>query len=405
MSIITNHEQRQNRIRYDYIGGKKTGPFVLGSYVARRVWKAVDPEDTPDYAYRVRNGLRLPVNSYRLRKENVVMPQENGSTDTWLPTGDYSQYFGPNWQGWNDTTYFQPTTSQRNSMEATAKNKALLKIKDQQIHLTNFVGEWGQLMEMLIKSAERLTKAMRAVRKGDFATAARALGTGKAGKGVSASKSAASNWLELQYGWLPVINDVYGAALEVEKSIQALRDQTQPIISVVATQSLRDQDKFYPGVQLGGAVVTRRYIAKVRVKLSYRVTDEGLAFLGRIGLANPLSLAWELAPLSMVADWFIPIGNSLNALDATLGCVFVDGSCSYELRSTLDWWRSFDVVQYPHRYQLLGDTKKGRWFEYQRGKLSDFPSVSIPQWKNPISATHAANALALLTQVAYSGRK
>lgn len=33
----------------------------------------------------------------------------------------------------------------------------------------------------------------------------------------------------------------------------------------------------------------------------------------RLGLKDPLSIAWELVPYSFVADWFIPIGAWLQA--------------------------------------------------------------------------------------------
>jgi len=38
----------------------------------------------------------------------------------------------------------------------------------------------------------------------------------------------------------------------------------------------------------------------------------------RISLGNPMELAWELIPFSFVVDWFLPIGNWISALDATL---------------------------------------------------------------------------------------
>lgn len=403
MSEVINHEIRVPRYRYDYIGGGRSGPHILDpTALMRRIWKAVDPWDTPNYKEYIKKRLRLPINDYRLRKENVTMPMEINSVVYWLPTGDYSTYHGPMYGGWSDTTYLTPSASQWNSADAIAKNKALLKVKDQKIHLGNFIGEWDQLMSTLINTSKRVTGAYSAVRKGDFAKAARALGTGKPGKGVSTRKSAASNWLELQYGWVPLYNDVYGAAAEVERTWLQLQKKPQ-IVSVVATHSLADADKFVPYYQLGGAVVQRQYMAKVRVKLSYIIAIQESNFLGRIGLTNPLSIAWELTPFSFVVDWFLPVGNAINALDATIGCNFVDGSCSHEIRSVLDFTRKFDVTAYPYRYVFGPSTARGRWFEYQRWKLSDFPAVSLPQWKNPVSAAHAANALALLTQ-AFSRR-
>jgi hypothetical protein len=39
-------------------------------------------------------------------------------------------------------------------------------------------------------------------------------------------------------------------------------------------------------------------------------------FYERWGLTDPASVAWELIPFSFVADWFVPIGDTLRAIHA-----------------------------------------------------------------------------------------
>lgn len=69
----------------------------------------------------------------------------------------------------------------------------------------------------------------------------------------------------------------------------------------------------------------------VRGKVRYRARAADLP--GRFGLLNPLSVAWELMPLSFVADWFLPIGSYLSGFDANLRFDVTSGYFGYKLES------------------------------------------------------------------------
>jgi hypothetical protein len=119
------------------------------------------------------------------------------------------------------------------------------------------------------------------------------------------------------------------------------------------------------------------------------------AFLKQIGFDNPISLAWEILPYSFVLDWFLPIGDFLDGLNRWKGLSFVSGwEVQFTRKTTLaDIYYYFeDSTRVQCRY--------GNWSSdavlLDRSALNDFPQVQWPSWKNPVSVTHAANALALM---------
>jgi len=62
--------------------------------------------------------------------------------------------------------------------------------------------------------------------------------------------------------------------------------------------------------------------------LEVEASNTTLMRLEQFGLANPAALAWELIPFSFVADWFVGVGDYLNAQTALLGLTVVDGGTS-----------------------------------------------------------------------------
>jgi len=140
---------------------------------------------------------------------------------------------------------------------------------------------------------------------------------------------------------------------------------------------------------------------KVDVKFSvtYAVTSPAVASAKEIGLTNPLLIAWELLPFSFVADWFIPLGSYIGNMDATIGCTFESG-----YRTVFQKAESISNV-FGNGLDQYSCQSDFRWEATQmnvkvdRTVLAGFPSPVVPSFKNPVSVTHAANALALLHQL------
>jgi hypothetical protein len=97
----------------------------------------------------------------------------------------------------------------------------------------------------------------------------------------------------------------------------------------------------------------------------------------------------------------LPIGAYLEGLKAWEGLVFKDGCETRFTRQTAIY-----NVEYYYEDDVQYDVRTGNYSRdavlFDRLKLTSFPEMTLPSFKNPISVEHALNALALM-RVAFSG--
>jgi len=296
------------------------------------------------------------------------------------------------------------SSSQMLSVDNFAKNKVLLKIKDQKINVVQAMAERSQTASLIASSATKIAKALLAVKRGNLVEAARSLGVGvpkraarRAAREVQSNKRSSSSdiarrWLELQYGWKPLLNDIYGAAEHL-----ATRDtgpkhmQTSASATIGISWNKDIPWDFTKSYNCSGSVqYTRKYTVR------YAVTNSQVRELSQTGVTNPALIAWELMPWSFVIDWFVPIGNFISTLDATAGVTFLSGCVS-----TVTKVRGVGSMTYSgalYQNERRSGSMSNHLFrdEVTRIKLASFPSPALPQFKSPVSLTHMANALALL---------
>lgn len=293
-----------------------------------------------------------------------------------------------------------------------ALNKLLASLKDSKINVALALGERKQTADLVGKTVMRFVNVVRLLRKGAWNRAATQLGLKPFSKGqrrrfnkmrrldLSAGTMTAvsSSWLELQYGWKPLIQDVYGAV----ELLRTREETVRPLFKVEGRASSRDYKKVWSSIPSFGG--TRTAIGKGRSSSRYVVvcsTDSSAQTLSaNLGLTNPALLAWELVPFSFVCDWFLPIGQYLENLDASFGYQFHSGTYSkvVELNSSEEF--VLPGAPFNKVYQYWGRSK-GSWYylSYTREVLTAFPSPRLPRFKNPVSLTHALNAIALLYAV------
>lgn len=214
------------------------------------------------------------------------------------------------------------------------------------------------------------------------------------------ANSLAKNWLELQYGWKPLLQDVEGAA----KSLAYLNAGTLMVQTVRSTKSKTTTESgnlTVVGYPAGSWTCITK--TEIRFGMRFKVGEPLDAFLAQIGFNNPISLAWEIIPYSFVVDWFLPIGEYLTGLKHWEGMHFVDG---WETRFTRQ--TAVYDMSYFRETATDVDIRNGNYsrdaVKLDRLVLTDFPSMNLPSFKNPISVTHAFNALALL-RAAFSGTR
>lgn len=281
-----------------------------------------------------------------------------------------------------------------------ANTKALGKLKDNNVNLAVALAESARTAGLVTEKLTKLRKAYVATRKGDLKGALRALeyteaqfyGRWRRGSG---HKAVARRWLELQYGWLPLMTDVYGVYSEFTKG-QPIRVTT----SGAASSSSRSSVTSNNGDIYKQSVLYEHQFG-VYCRYDYTVDNEAVANYARdLGVTNPALVVWELVPFSFVVDWFASIGDWLSAMDADFGLAFRAGSVtSRYVRSTVGALgfrsrqtnTSTSTFQYTEACSAVNSVKT-----VTRTVITQPPSGSL-YFKNPISWRHAASAASLLT--------
>lgn len=295
------------------------------------------------------------------------------------------------------------------------------RLQGSDFNMSVFLGESHQTVKMIGDSAIRVAKAGYHAKRGDLTGAARVLfeGTGRAPLkghrqlGLSSdgrypnfkgdARNTAAIWLELQYGWLPLLNDAEAAA-------QALAHH----LTVPARKSYKVRKKLTsfawgqsaaPGGANGFGFCRQRMNYIHERSIIARIAEGDLpTTLQKLGLQDPELVLWELLPFSFVADWFIPIGSYMEARSfaSRLRGTFV---YSDKKRSITDGVNDVD-----YRPGAKGWLWRTAWPQpgmlYDRISFSRTISTSLkvpmPEVK-PLSKIaswqHCANAVALLTQI------
>lgn len=278
-----------------------------------------------------------------------------------------------------------------NKMRDIAVTKALLKLKDQHLNVGVALAEARMTANLVGSTATRLALAYRSLRKGRFAEARRHLGL--------RGRSQPANWLELQYGWKPLLSDVYGAAHEVAR-LGSDFDSWITTVKAVYREQLEFDEYVEVNQPIGRTRIFGKSEASVFVRLDYEPEDHVYMWASRLGLTNPLEIAWELVPYSFVVDWFLPVGDWLSTLDATLGYKFKSGSRSERTTLVLNGQlKPFDRVGYIYRYPSVNaETARLSRKSLKRVVYETSPRPGLPRMKNPLSLGHMANGLSLLAQ-------
>lgn len=258
------------------------------------------------------------------------------------------------------------------------------KVAGSDFNMGVFLGEGREALKMITDSATRIYRAYGKVRKFDIAGAAAALATKKP---KSVHKTAAGNWLELQYGWLPLIKDAQGAAEFLAKSLN---------FPMVQTYKVTRRKPISVSPIAGTKFLSFSGRGDTRVQLIARLSEVDTVKL--VGLTDPASVVWELTPFSFVADWFIPIGNYLAArsLASALTGVFV----TTKTRRVSCIYNGVPNTSNPIVSTVWTTQPGGNYYSVGVGRtVQSTLQVPLPTFKTldkVASWQHCANAVALL---------
>lgn len=280
------------------------------------------------------------------------------------------------------------------------RNQALIRarnnLKTSDINLGVAFAERKRTAQLVGDTTFQLARSYRDLRRGNIRAAMNRLGiTSKARE--PRGSNAPNKWLELQYGWKPLLSDVYGACDALSK-----RDKEDWRVTAKGRVSRQDTysrvyDIAFNGPFDGCNCVAVAYRGAY-VRIDALPENEAIISLASLGITNPLLIGWELVPFSFVVDWFLPIGGYLESLDAMLGYGDAYTSTSYIVRC--EWLDAYSKRIQSGNYimdnQYFG---KKQFVHLRRTAQSGVPMPKFPRIKDPISLGHMANGLALLAQV------
>jgi len=200
--------------------------------------------------------------------------------------------------------------------------KAQSDLKGMKVNLGEAFLEARQTGNMVLDNLFRLATLAKDLRRGRFHRPFQ--------QGTKIAHDFAELWLEYKYGWLPLLDDVYGA-FEIMRD----RDKARPYQIMGRGKSKHERvrrQQFltlndYTGAECG---LWWRGTAQVtsKTKLYFKVDVDMTSLQRETAIDNPALVVWELVPYSFVADWFLPIGTYLNAVGYSDGLVFNGGFTS-----------------------------------------------------------------------------
>lgn len=287
---------------------------------------------------------RTKWNSYSIRDEEQVA------------IGGYWNGFGP---FYSNITGMPTLNSLFNNSDLNkVLNKLAVAAKGHDFNLAVNAAQGKQTVNLVVNSLNSIGRALLDARRGNFISALSRFGLTPKGKSKFSTKDISSRWLELQYGWLPLLGDCYEAAKAYELS------------SDTRSQRIRASSGgtfFFEGSQS-----TPNYISVGTGLKRYSILaelTENLSVSRGLGLTDPLSVAWEIIPYSFVIDWFLPIGlylENLSIIPKLEGRFLISRLAKQDVRSQAVSPATF----------YSGSSSRFRWVLYDRSVST---SLSVPK--------------------------
>lgn len=363
--------------------------------------------------YRYREGVRtpsyasipkrsLPINSFRDVQAEASMPAQAVAT-TYISGPSkgqvsyqlfgYSSYADIEARGFSFANLVLPKLPTVAALHNEAFTKALQRLADAKVNLPVAVAEASKTTQLITNTANRIFNAYRSFRKGRFRDTARYLGI--------SSGTVHKTWLEYKYGWMPLLMDVKNAA-----EFLAQQHVAKPIyltgLGTASSQAsyFQQLSRVHGWRSFSRASITRQSVAtrEVRVKIYARVVNSQATQLQQLGLTNPALVAWELVPFSFVFDWFISVGDYLQAVTALHGLTVEKAMTS----SMTEWSASEQIAEASYvdsfvDYSAFTTNLKAKKRDYTRGSFTvSLLDLSPVRNRDPFSFSKLVTGMALL---------
>lgn len=291
--------------------------------------------------------------------------------------------------------------------------KALAKFSDGPIDIGVLLGERRESLEFLSDTAERAFGMMKAVKRRDVKAIKQSLriqeGSQRHYRSVlhEVADAPTDLWLSSALAVKPMVADAYGVMEALETKEQA----EPPMKKAVATVKDLVPYEYNSSAYLLGNYFLFKAAGDiellVKVRFDAEMRNDLLFRLSQVGVANPLSLAWNLLPLSFVADYFGNVGDYFQASGSTVGLKFKAGSITNTAKRRIGWKydglgpNSWGSTWVPGAVSCLVTHFPKTETATDRGVYSAFPSALTdyaPRLMNKLNPTRLLTVSSLMAQ-------
>lgn len=373
--------QSQNGVQY--LSGLNTPNVNYLAHVSRREYPSNNPPGSD--GFRRHSSYRRYVRLYDEAESYSRYYRTNNRDQRWY-------VFGKNESGANLSSYCHPywgnsvSCIKDSNIQNESIVRALNKIADGKANIGTALAESKRTFQQLSGTAIQLLTAYRHARHGRWSSVGKSLGLTR--RQILSGRYPANKWLEYQYGWKPLLSDINSLYDVMGGSLR--NDSFFLYGKGGGERHMTDSDTWdFEGID----VVRQKSAQQICVtRLVGSLDSPRWRQAGQLGLINPLAVAWEVVPFSFLLDWFMPVGNMLEALTARAGLNFVTGSTTFltgGVVSQVGQKRPGGLT--PIAYGRL----RMRVFEHERTRLTYWPKPMLYVRDSPFSATRSLNALAL----------
>lgn len=296
--------------------------------------------------------------------------------------GDYQFTHNSQTILWNRSSGSYTSSGDNVSLRNTARLAAGSAFANQMASFGESLSELSETGKMIHKRARQVASIANALRTRNFSRLESIVKTDLplSVKRVKKGRELANGWLELEFGWKPLVQDVY-TAIELYRDGLATRGQR---VSAHGYKS----GYYSPGKTGLESKFSNLYAGNTTARVKSRaygiVRNPNLFTLNQYGLANPALLAWQTLPYSFVVDWFLPISQILGAMTNRIGLSdYV--ICVVSEVNTAKMWRCDPVLQ---------SARKRVWRHVHKSSYGDLLNIS----PRSLGLWHAATASALIRQ-------
>lgn len=365
---------------------------------------------TPGYRAIVAAGGVLPENSFSY--DTFMIPNNGGSMILPMTVN------GASWSR-SSLFYTGPIAVGVDVPDGFADNnklnsKLIDAAKGNQWNVPVFFVEGRKTVEMVVDAATRIALMGRALRRGrinDFLKYSHPSNKTRVASNALRQRfgrhyakdpqgAFASYWLQMTYGWVPFMGDVKNAMnslMDTAERPESLDGTVRARYSQTSTPTLVKNAKVFSdaGLEIWGDY---EYLKRESFRATWHYTVKPGDVPGRFGLLNPLEVVWELIPLSFVADWFLPIGDYLSAMDAPFRFSHRGGTYGYRAQTEMSTLAKRMV---PSTGTFTGFSGTGSYTMVRRTVMSSIPSVKLLNFSpdTNMSASRVTSAIALLHQL------